>query len=53
MIVSCEMARMGMKVHAYFREKMLLAVYPENSYAKFIPNWAEKLGTKESDLDIP
>jgi hypothetical protein len=39
MIVVCEMARMSMKVHAYFREKMLYG-RKDKQYGEFIPGWA-------------
>ena len=42
-----------MKTYSYFREKMMFAVYPNNPYVKFIPEWAKKMGVKEDDLDIP
>ena len=35
-IVLCEMARFDMKMHSYFREKLLYG-NGENSYSKFIP----------------
>jgi hypothetical protein len=44
MIVSCEMARLSMKIHAYFREKMLNAYYKDSEIALFIPEWAKKGG---------
>lgn len=53
MIVSCEMARISMKIHAYFREKMINALYREGEIALFIPDWAKKLGTIIEDLDQP
>jgi hypothetical protein len=51
MIVSCEMARLSMKMHAYFREKILNAILKDSSIALFIPEWAKKQGMKVQDLD--
>jgi len=61
MVVSCEMVRMSMKMHAYLREKMLYgrnnkqkqADAEVKTYAEFIPKWAEKHGVEISDLDLP
>lgn len=53
MIVSCEMARLSMKMHAYFREKILNAIMRESSISLFIPEWAQKQGMKVEDLDQP
>lgn len=54
MIVACEMARMSMKMHAYFREKLLFAKEFHNEYyADFIPDWALKKGITVEDLDKP
>jgi hypothetical protein len=53
MIVSCEMARMSMKMHAYFREKISIGTGIHDDFAKFIPNWAKKRGITENDLDLP
>lgn len=53
MIVSCEMARMSMKTHAYFREKVVIGCKLHLEFAKFIPGWAKRRGQKESDLDLP
>jgi len=44
MILTAEMARMSMKMHAYFREKMVNGINREGEIAKFIPQWAKKLG---------
>lgn len=44
MIVSTEMARMTMKAHAYFREKVLYGIYKDTTYANFIPKWAVQAG---------
>jgi len=42
-----------MKVHAYFREKTINGINKNGEIALFIPDWAKKLGIKESDLDQP
>jgi len=36
------MARSGMKVHSYFREKIINGINRGSSVANFIPSWAEK-----------
>jgi hypothetical protein len=51
MIVSCEMARVAMKIHAYFREKMVNGLYRTSEIALFIPNWAKKAGMRAEDID--
>jgi hypothetical protein len=51
MIASCEMARISMKMHAYFREKMINCVYKKKDIALFIPDWAKRHGMKEEDID--
>lgn len=51
MIVSCETARIAMKMHAYFREKMLNCLYKNGDVAKFIPQWAVRQGQKIEDID--
>lgn len=54
MIISCEMARMSMKIHAYFREKMVFAKSRKNdAIANYIPDWAAKRGITIDDLDKP
>lgn len=53
MVISAETARISMKVHAYFREKMLNGVNKDSHWAKFIPDWAAKVGVTEKDLDLP
>lgn len=53
MIVSCEMARISMKLHAYFREKMVNAVVKDKSLTEFIPEWGHKLGITVEELDLP
>lgn len=40
MIVMCEMIRMGMKMHAYLRNKLLYCT--NNKYRTFIPQYAIK-----------
>ncbi|CDW73192.1 mboat family protein [Stylonychia lemnae] len=52
-VVSAELARVSMKVHAYFREKIINGVNKDGELALYIPEWAKKLGVKESDLDQP
>lgn len=37
MILTAEMARMSMKMHAYFREKMVNGINRDGEIAKFIP----------------
>jgi len=44
LIVSVEMARIAMKVHAYFREKVVNVVKKDSDIATFIPEWARKMG---------
>jgi len=44
LIVYAEIARMSMKVHAYYREKVLYGIYSDSVYAKFIPKWAANAG---------
>jgi hypothetical protein len=36
-IVSCEMARMTMKMHSYVREKAMYAIYKDNNYVDYLP----------------
>jgi len=50
-IVTCEAVRMGMKMHAYLREKMLYGV--PNSLATYIPTWAKNAGVTVADLNAP
>lgn len=50
MIIACEMTRMGMKMHAYVREKCLYGLPEMKKYADFIPEFALKRGTKIEDL---
>ena len=50
-IVTCEMARVSMKMHAYLREKYINCIEKNGDIALFIPEWAKKLGTKVEDLD--
>ncbi len=42
MIVSVEMARLSMKVHAYFREKTMNGIFKDGDIALFIPEWAKR-----------
>ena len=42
-----------MKMHAYFREKVVLGTKRLQDMAKFIPEWAKKKGITEKDLDTP
>lgn len=42
-----------MKMHAYFREKILNAILKDSQIALFIPEWAKKQGMKVEDLDQP
>lgn len=53
LIISCEMARISMKMHAYLREKTVNGMYEHGEIALFIPDWAKKQGVKVEDLDIP
>lgn len=47
------MSRTSMKVHAYFREKIINGINKDGEVAHFIPDWAKKLGVKFSDVDQP
>lgn len=51
MILTCEMARFSMKMHAYFREKLLHCT--PNQYKTFVPNFAKKKGVTFEDLNMP
>eukprot|EP00347_Sterkiella_histriomuscorum_P008862 403343458 len=53
LVVSAEMARCGMKVHAYFREKILNGIHRNSELSLYIPQWAAKQGIQVGDLDIP
>jgi sterol O-acyltransferase len=53
MIVMCEMIRMGMKMHAYLRNKLLFCSQDFSKYRYFIPTFAGKLGITEKDLVDP
>ena len=46
MIVSVEMARLLMKVHAYFREKIVNSINKDGEVSLFIPEWAKRQGMK-------
>ena len=51
LILTCEMARFGMKIHAYYREKLLYG--RENEYRHYIPEFVQKRGITSDDLNIP
>mmetsp|Transcript_17866 Transcript_17866/g.17593 ORF Transcript_17866/g.17593 Transcript_17866/m.17593 type:complete len:251 (+) Transcript_17866:716-1468(+) len=51
LILTCEMSRLIMKMHAYFREK-LLHLTP-NEYREFIPEFAKRKGVSYKDLNMP
>lgn len=53
LVVSCEMARMSMKLHSYFREKLIHGILQNPEIEKFIPEWAQKQGLTEQDLNTP
>lgn len=53
LIVTCEMARMSMKTHAYIREKLVIGLHLYDDFAKYLPEWAKKRGMKETDIDLP
>jgi hypothetical protein len=42
-----------MKMHAYFREKMVNSIYKSGEYALFVPEWAKNRGFKAEDIDQP
>lgn len=42
MVVSCEMCRLSMKMHAYFREKLIYGRKGMEEIGDFIPEWAKK-----------
>lgn len=44
---------MTMKVHSYFREKIINGLNKDGYYATFIPEWAVKSGITRADLDQP
>lgn len=52
MIIMCEMTRFSMKMHSYFREKLLYGMGP-NPYRTFIPAWAVREGVTEEHLARP
>ena len=37
MILTAEMVRIGMKIHAYFREKIINGINKDGEIAKFVP----------------
>lgn len=47
------MVRMFMKVHSYFREKMVYGIYSESEFANFIPKWAADKGVTIDQLNKP
>lgn len=51
LILQCEMARFAMKIHAYYREKLLYG--RENKYRYFVPEFASKRGVTLQDMSIP
>lgn len=51
-VVTCEMARMSMKMHSYLREKLMFGNGP-NDYATFIPDNLVKKGMTVENLYIP
>jgi sterol O-acyltransferase len=53
MIITAEMARLSMKMHAYFREKIVNGIHREGDVANFIPEWAKKMGQKLESIDKP
>lgn len=52
-VTSAEMARVSMKIHGYFREKIINGLNKDGPIALFIPSWAQKMGVKVEDLDQP
>lgn len=52
LIVTCEMARMSLKMHSYLREKLLFG-NGENFWAKFIPESLVKKGVTIESLNLP
>jgi len=53
MIILCECVRMSMKIHSYFRTKLLYG-WGENKYKNFIPEFVkEKLGPANPQLNLP
>jgi sterol O-acyltransferase len=51
-VVTCEMARLSMKMHSYLREKLLYGNGP-NQYSTFMPEFLRKRGFTEEDLHNP
>lgn len=51
-IITMEMARISMKMHSYFREKMLFGI-PNNHYALYIPPSLKSKGITIEDLHLP
>ena len=52
-VTTAEMARITMKIHAYFREKMINGINKDSQLALYIPDWAIKMGITTKDLDQP
>lgn len=52
MIILCESTRVSLKVHSYFRNKMLYGM-PPNPFAKYLPPEAIQRGLTEKDICIP
>ena len=40
LIITAEMARLSMKMHAYYREKVVNGLSKYDDVANFIPQWA-------------
>lgn len=53
LIVSCEMARIGMKMHAYTRDKLVHGLPCNKRFAEFVPKFAAAKGVTPADLDAP
>ncbi|CAG9334908.1 unnamed protein product [Blepharisma stoltei] len=51
-VVLCEMIRFIMKMHSYFREKLLYG-NGRNRYSSYIPSHIENLGYSEKDIQRP
>lgn len=53
MVVMCEMVRMGMKMHAYLRNKLLFCNTDYDKFRQYVPPYALKLGITEKNLVDP
>lgn len=53
MIIMTECFRIVMKIHSYFRNKLLYCTKNNEKYINFIPKWIKEKGFKERDLYIP